>query len=112
MNSASLSKIYISTQLVSEQKFKPLENALQDKSLIPEEAAVLLAKDEQKGIPLVSKNAALIKEIQQKVQQLPSSHQFLLQDSRKLADIPNKSVHLVVTSPPYWNLKKYIENPF
>ncbi|MEM1395650.1 MAG: site-specific DNA-methyltransferase [Cyanobacteria bacterium P01_H01_bin.150] len=111
MNSASLSKIYLSTQFLSETKPKPLEIALQDKSLIPEEAAVLLTKDEQKAIPLISKNAALMEAIQQQAQQLPSSHQLLLQDSRKLADIPNESVHLVVTSPPYWNLKKYVENP-
>lgn len=111
MKSASLSKIYISTQLISEKKSKPLENALQDKSLIPEEAALLIAKDEQKAIPLISKNAVLIEQIQQQVQQLPSSHKILLRDSRKLADIHNESVHLVITSPPYWNLKKYVENP-
>ena len=57
MNSASLSKIYISTRLISEEKSIPLENALQDKSLIPEEATVLLEKDEQKAIPLISKNS-------------------------------------------------------
>ena len=111
MNSASLSTIYLSTQFLSEAKPKPLEIALQDKSLIPEEAEVLLTKDEQKAIPLISKNAALMEAIQQQAQQLPSSHQLLLQDSRKLANIPNESVHLVVTSPPYWNLKKYVENP-
>ncbi|BAY82222.1 site-specific DNA-methyltransferase [Calothrix parasitica NIES-267] len=111
MNSVSLSKIYISTQLVYKDNYKPLEIALKDNSIIPEEAEVLLTNDEQKAIPLISKNAALIKQIQQKVQQLPSSHKILLRDSRKLADIPNESVHLAVTSPPYWNLKKYVENP-
>lgn len=28
-------------------------------------------------------------------------------DARDLSAIPDKSVHLVVTSPPYWTLKKY-----
>ncbi len=32
-------------------------------------------------------------------------------DSRNLSFLPNESVHLVVTSPPYWNLKRYNENP-
>ncbi|MEM1393814.1 MAG: site-specific DNA-methyltransferase [Cyanobacteria bacterium P01_D01_bin.116] len=111
MNSVSLSKIYISTRFISEEKSNPLEIALQNKSLIPEEAKLLFANDEQKAIPLISKNAPLIEQIQQRVQQLPSLHRFLLQDSRNLADIPDESVHLVITSPPYWNLKKYVENP-
>jgi site-specific DNA-methyltransferase (adenine-specific) len=32
-------------------------------------------------------------------------------DSRDLSFISDKSIHLVVTSPPYWNLKRYNENP-
>ncbi len=32
-------------------------------------------------------------------------------DARKLDWIPNESVHLVVTSPPYFNLKKYNDHP-
>lgn len=29
-------------------------------------------------------------------------------DARNLSSLPNNSVHLVVTSPPYWTLKKYV----
>jgi len=32
-------------------------------------------------------------------------------DSRDLSWIPDQSVHLVVTSPPYWTLKKYNDHP-
>ncbi len=32
-------------------------------------------------------------------------------DSRDLSFLPDESVHLVITSPPYWNLKKYNDNP-
>ena len=32
-------------------------------------------------------------------------------DSRRLGWIPDESVHLVVTSPPYWTLKEYPGNP-
>ena len=32
-------------------------------------------------------------------------------DARNFAFIPDQSVHLVVTSPPYWNLKKYNDIP-
>ncbi|MDQ2975852.1 MAG: site-specific DNA-methyltransferase, partial [Acidobacteriota bacterium] len=31
-------------------------------------------------------------------------------DARKLDWIPDQSVHLGVTSPPYWTLKRYPEN--
>jgi site-specific DNA-methyltransferase (adenine-specific) len=34
-------------------------------------------------------------------------HEMILGDARNLAVIPNESVHLVVTSPPYFNLKPY-----
>ncbi|CAN5780236.1 site-specific DNA-methyltransferase [soil metagenome] len=37
----------------------------------------------------------------------PSSHEVYLADARDLSFIPDASVHLVVTSPPYFNLKKY-----
>lgn len=36
-----------------------------------------------------------------------SDHKFYLGDSRELGVIPDGSVHLVVTSPPYGNLKEY-----
>lgn len=32
-------------------------------------------------------------------------------DARDLSFLPDESIHLVVTSPPYWNLKKYNDNP-
>lgn len=38
-------------------------------------------------------------------------HRLINGDARDLAFIDDASVHLVVTSPPYWNLKRYNENP-
>lgn len=32
-------------------------------------------------------------------------------DARELSFIPDESVHLVLTSPPYWNLKEYERGP-
>jgi modification methylase len=111
MKSSSLSKVYISTRFLSQKEAEPLKIALQDKSLVPPEATVLLAADEQRAIPAISKNTTLMQEIQHRVQGLPSFHSLLQGDSRNLAHIPDASVHLVVTSPPYWNLKEYIKNP-
>jgi modification methylase len=38
-------------------------------------------------------------------------HRFVLGDARDLSFIDDGSVHLVVTSPPYWTLKEYRPNP-
>ncbi len=37
----------------------------------------------------------------------PTEHRIVLGDSRRLPELKNGSVHLVVTSPPYANLKQY-----
>jgi site-specific DNA-methyltransferase (adenine-specific) len=41
----------------------------------------------------------------------PVSVELRLGDARDLAWLPDESVHLVVTSPPYWTLKRYNERP-
>ena len=38
-------------------------------------------------------------------------HRLINGDARDLSFLPDESVHLVLTSPPYWNLKKYNDNP-
>lgn len=41
----------------------------------------------------------------------PTFHRLINGDARDLAFLEDESVHLAVTSPPYWNLKRYNENP-
>lgn len=36
-----------------------------------------------------------------------TTHTIIQGDSRKMSEIPDKSVHLIITSPPYWQLKDY-----
>jgi len=38
-------------------------------------------------------------------------HRLINGDARDLSFLGDASVHLIVTSPPYWNLKRYNENP-
>lgn len=38
---------------------------------------------------------------------IKTNHTLINGDSRHMALIPDKSVHLVITSPPYWQLKDY-----
>src|SRR2546430_99160 len=40
-----------------------------------------------------------------------TTHRLVEGDARDLSFLESESVHLVITSPPYWNLKKYRENP-
>ena len=40
-----------------------------------------------------------------------TTHRLINGDARDLSFINDESIHLVITSPPYWNLKQYIENP-
>ena len=45
-------------------------------------------------------------------QRMASTEHFLFRgDARSLRFVPDTSVHLVVTSPPYWTLKEYNQNP-
>jgi site-specific DNA-methyltransferase (adenine-specific) len=36
-----------------------------------------------------------------------TKHKIIIGDSRKMEEISDKSVHLIITSPPYWQLKDY-----
>jgi DNA modification methylase len=38
-------------------------------------------------------------------------HKIIIGDSRNMEEIPDQSVHLIITSLPYWQLKDYgVEN--
>jgi DNA modification methylase len=45
------------------------------------------------------------------VDDVNTTHALHCGDSRGLGNIPDSTVHLVVTSPPYWTLKKYNDHP-
>ena len=38
---------------------------------------------------------------------MKTNHKIIIGDSRNMAELQNKFVHLVITSPPYWQLKDY-----
>ena len=60
----------------------------------------------QTALPAIAKDPRLVDLIQDAVQRIPTSHQVILGDAREMSLEP-ESVHLVVTSPPYWTLKEY-----
>jgi DNA modification methylase len=63
-------------------------------------------EDPQKDIPRIAKDATLTTEIEQILPSIPTVHHLYRQDARQMG-LPPESVHLVVTSPPYWTLKEY-----
>ncbi len=62
----------------------------------------------QTALPAIAKDPRLIELIQDAVQRIPTTHQVIVGDAREMRLEP-ESVHLVVTSPPYWTLKEYRE---
>ena len=64
------------------------------------------ADDPQTLIPRLAKNDGAVQMIEHSVRTIPTAHRLNLGDSRKI-DIEPESVHLVLTSPPYWTLKEY-----
>jgi modification methylase len=43
------------------------------------------------------------------IDEIPTVHRLVQCDARELSFISNETIHLVVTSPPYWTLKRYNE---
>jgi hypothetical protein len=62
---------------------------------------------DQTLIPRIAKDAALVSAIEGALPRIPTRHDLWNGDSRSLQFLPDRSVHLVVTSPPYWTLKEY-----
>lgn len=48
---------------------------------------------------------------ERQLEDIATTHRLRLGDARELGWIPDESIHLVVTSPPYWTLKKYNDHP-
>ena len=61
----------------------------------------------QTDLPRIAKDPQLIRLIADSVRTIPTTHQLVHGDARDMAGLASNSVHLVVTSPPYWTLKEY-----
>jgi modification methylase len=76
-------------------------------SIVPTAVKQFAEEAGQSGIPKLAKNPLLISTIEQAAAGTPSIYTLVTGDSRNLGAIDDESVHLVVTSPPYWTLKEY-----
>src|SRR5271157_4624604 len=64
----------------------------------------------QTDLPRIAKDEKLIHLIEGSLQQVPTTHALVRGDARTMANLQAESVHLVLTSPPYWTLKEYREH--
>lgn len=67
--------------------------------------------DPQTAIPRVAKDERVIRSIEDAIHTIPTVHHLLRGDARDLSKLSDESVHLVLTSPPYWTLKEYRHSP-
>lgn len=63
--------------------------------------------DLKRELPRVAKNPDLMAAIERAIAGIPTRHAMHNADARRIDFIAPESVHLVVTSPPYWTLKEY-----
>jgi len=74
-------------------------------SFVPAEVYPL--DNPQTDIPRIAKDPALIQLIAEAVRRIPTKHMLNFGDARRMNELEPESVHLVLTSPPYWTLKEY-----
>ena len=86
--------------------FSPPSTSLED--FLPDWAIEL--EDLQTAIPELAKDDSRLKELESVIAEIPTLHRSVLGDARELIGIESNSVHLVLTSPPYWTLKEYRHN--
>lgn len=63
--------------------------------------------DLQTAIPELAKDSRRLADLEGLLCEIPTKHRSVHGDARELAGIDSNSVHLVLTSPPYWTLKEY-----
>lgn len=78
--------------------------ALDADAFVPPEFAHF--DDPQSALPALAKDNSAMAKIAEAVKRVPTSHRFANRDAREMQMSP-ESVHLVITSPPYWTLKRY-----
>jgi hypothetical protein len=61
-------------------------------------------------IPQLARDQKTIARIESIVRRRHGNHELMLGDARNASHLAENSIHLAVTSPPYWTLKRYNES--
>jgi modification methylase len=100
-----------SSEIVISTEYHP-ELSVQDmpdfEALLPPEVMRFLIDEPQRSIPALAKDELALQRIEDAIARIPTTHTLLHQDCRDMDVFYDESIHLVVTSPPYWTLKKYV----
>lgn len=70
---------------------------------------VVMEHGQQKALPRIARDPDLSSAAERGASGVPTAHCGFLGDSRSLEILDDRSIELIVTSPPYWNLKRYDE---
>lgn len=78
-------------------------------ALLPKQLGSL--QNPQTDLPRIARDPRLTALIEAVLREVPTTHNLYLHDAREMSALEPESVHLVVTSPPYWTLKEYRRSP-
>ena len=78
-------------------------------TVLPPDLRALLLDLNQRSLPTLAKDPVTMARIRNLLARVETTHKVILGDARDVR-LPSSSVHLVVTSPPYWTLKEYPDN--
>lgn len=62
-------------------------------------------------LPRIARDPGLTDQIAAAVQRVPTHHTLECGDARQARGLGPQSIHLALTSPPYWSLKRYRDHP-
>ncbi|ELY94239.1 DNA methylase N-4/N-6 domain-containing protein [Natrialba hulunbeirensis JCM 10989] len=80
------------------------------REFVPDSCADLLEHTDgelKSALPELARDRGRMGEVDQAVNALPSHHELHRGDARDLSMVPDESIELVVTSPPYFDIKDY-----
>jgi DNA modification methylase len=94
--------------LAAKRKLADLSLEKKTSDLSPFVPSELRNSDEtQSMIPRLAKDEQAVRSIERSVQTIPTTHRLFVGDARRMSNLAAESLHLVLTSPPYWTLKEY-----
>jgi DNA modification methylase len=87
-----------------------MAEAVDLRDYVPSSCEDLLEMSDKKlksEIPALARDQGRMGEVEKAVRSLPTHHELYQGDARDLSMVEDESVHLVVTSPPYFDIKEY-----
>lgn len=91
--------------MVRERRVESRVDAADLTRLLPPDIGAI--KNHQTDLPRIARHPKLMALIESKLREVPTRHELRSHDARDLSFLESESVHLVVTSPPYWTLEEY-----